>query len=647
MKVSKLTKRFIIILFMALFLFNSAEKCLAQNTGQIDQLIKYLEQNPEDISKRIELAEKYVENGAQSQAIKQYEKVVEIAPDNAEAWSRLAQLYSWNNAQVKVIDCYEKIIEICPNDTNALQQLGQFYTWENRQKEAIVVYHQLSGLNPGNLEYREKLAQLYSWNKMPQQAIREYEKILARDSSDLVTMKKLVPLYFSAQKPDQGLSLLEKIAALEPDSLAIRRQLAQQYVWNNLQDKAIAEYKEILKRDLKDLELMEKLAQLYMWNEQPREAAILYRHILKFKPDKIELHLMLAKALLWTNQGKLAEPHLKIVVDNEPNNQEALLTLAEIQYWGGRWKSARGLFKRALQLDSANKKARKFLHEINKKYGALAEIRYKHLSDSNLLTREQIPFSVTYFQNKYWEYSTSAFRNRIVDDRIDSTLIGYGGLVSAKCNLSLRTSILASVSATSYSNNWKPVSLKLQFNQSFAEKVYTNILYHREESQEGARALNNKIFIYGVKSEMYAQVHRRWSLSAMADYSMYSDDNRKSTCYAATKYTMRLKNPKLSAIAYCAYEDFKWVYPLSIPYWTPDQLSTASAGLDAEQKIWRWLTIGGGYSITHQKDVYSQNYNVRAKLNFTQRDKLFIRYEKMGSEVYWAKVITAYFQHRF
>ncbi len=601
-------------------------------------------QNPE---KKIAQAEAYVAADKQLKAIEVYESIVKTNPDHLKSWQRLAQLYSWNDMGDKAVQSYEQIVRLSPSDTEAKKTLAQYYLWNDRQIKAIVLYEKILEDEPNNTEIYRKLAQLYSWNGLSAKAIHTYEQIIKLDEKDIATMKVLADQYFWDDRTDEGIRLLERIADLEPDSLQFRKKLAQQQSWNNQTKPAVEQYQIILEKSPEDKEILKKLAQQLMWNNQPADAAPLYERLIRLEPDSLNHKNQLARAYLWSGQSRKAEEPLLNVLKEKPLHKESLLSLAEIERWSGRWDQAKQRLEKLLLFYPENEQASVLLRDIRKNYGTLLEAKYSRLSDSNEITRETIPISTVFHRNRFWDFGYQAARYRVFDDRLDSTTVGYGAQAVVNYHPTVSSKLGIEIGAINYSSNWTPFSLKFQFSQTIKEKMTAQIRYERHETQEGVRALADRIVLNGLITEIYWQVFRRWAISGNYQQFSYSDDNQKISTTAATYLTLKLKNPNIVTFAYYLFEDFDKIYLNSRPYWTPNELSTGSIGLNLKQTISQFAEIGAGYAITRQQGINSNNFNGSLAINFSDFSRFFISYLKTGSEVYHSTNFIVSFQHRF
>ncbi|NOY59825.1 MAG: tetratricopeptide repeat protein [Calditrichaeota bacterium] len=641
----RIMRNLVILLMVLPTLFFAVERACAQETEErnkqaTDNYYPGLRSVPQ-----LDKAEQLVADDKQLEAIKLYENYLQKNHSPAKAWHRLAQLYSWNEMPDQVIRVYEKMLHYYPDDKKALEILAQNYVWTDRQKKAISIYQKLSALEPRNIDYHKKLAQLFSWNEMPDQAVHEYENIVQLDTTDVKVMRALAQQYFWSNRNKKGIALLEKVIRLIPDSLSVRRQLAQQYVWQGMPEKAAKQYEKILSQNPHDIDLMKKLAQIYSALNNYNKAIVLYKGLLQKEPNNSQLELLLAKNYLWSGKTNEAKIEFGKYIAKNPSDKEAHLLLGEIQRWTGEWDEAKLNLQKLLILSPTNKKAGELLTDIRKEYGPLIESKYSRIKDSNHLTREQIPLAYYYFINRHWLIQSGISRLKVLDGRINSSLVGLSGSFAAQYNITQNNGIRIEFSPHAYRSGWTAWGGKVQFIKNFFGHIYSNFGYYRKETQEGVQALFDKIMINGFAGNIYWQIIPRWYISTQVDYGKYSDANAKTTAVFSTQFSFFLK-PKISLFGIYSYEDFKKLYQTSLPYWTPNKLRTISSGLKFEHSI-KTLSTGIGVYLTRQQNVISQNIFTELGFSLTDFDKLFIRYEKTGSTVYNSTSLQAYYQHRF
>ncbi len=600
-----------------------------------------------ELEKKIARGDSLIAVNKQKEAISIFKSIVKEKPDHLRSWQRLAQLYSWNEMPEKAIKAYEQIVRLNPMDNEAKKKLAQFYLWNDRQKESIELYEKILIFEPKNLEIHKKLADLYSWDQMPDKAIAEYEEIVRLDSMNTKIMKMLADHYFWKGQADDGIRMLERVVSLEPDTLELRKKLAQHYVWNNQPEKAIDQYKAILEKNPDDRNVLKKLAQQYMWNNNPGQAALFYEKLISLEPDSINHKIQLTHAYLWSNQSAKAEKPLHEILQRQPFNKDALMSLAEIERWSGRWDLAKSRLEKVKISDTKNKRVLELLRDIRNNYGSFISAKYTRLSDSNLITRESMPLGATCFHNRKWDFQYQTAQYRVTDDRLDSTLVGYGARAEANYHPFVSTTISIELGAVNYSSNWTPFSAKVQLLQSIKGKFTGKLAFEQHETEEGVRALRDRIILRGFSSEAYWQIFPRLAISGNYQQFRYSDDNKKITATAASWLTIKMQKPNLYMYGYYLYEDFDKIYPTSLPYWTPERLKTSSFGFNAKQPISRLVSLEAGYALTRQQGINSNNVNSGVEISFTGFDKFSFRYQKSGSEVYHYTNLVAYFEYRF
>ena len=632
--------------FIFIFIF-SGFYGYAQTSAELDRLARRVQQNPKDVNLRVEYAEALIAADKQLEAIGEYIIVLESEPENMRYLRRLIELYKWNDMPDKAIRGYEKIAKLDPGDLENLKLLAQNYVWADQQGKAILLYEKILKREPDNIELREKLAQLYSWNENPKKAVEHYEILLKANPENISILSKLADNYFWLGRNQEGIKTLEKLVALAPDSTRFKQMLAEQYSWNKKPQAAIEHYENLLVKQPNNKDVKKHLADLYLDNNQPQKATRLYTILSREDRQNKDYMIGLARAFMLS---KLPEQALKIihyVLRLFPQDKEALFLLAEYQRWNGEWDLARQNLNQILKDDPGNKPALELLTGIQQEYNPLAEIRYYRIHDSNGLLHEHVPLSFFYYQNRHWEWSASTHYYWIQDENVDSTNSGFGLKLSAKYHFNKKNSVYAELAGTNYTSKWTPVSLILQYNRSFWDKVYANVRYFRNESREGIFALQEQIMIDGFAGEFYAQVLPRWSLSGTYNFGFYSDDNQKITSSAGTEFSLLRKNPNLGIYSYFYNEDFRYIYPTSKPYWTPEKLYTTVVGARISQEFFSFMGLGVTYGYTTQENVHSNNFSGYLSITIPNFTKFYIQYTKDGSDIYNAESVSGFIQYRF
>ncbi len=494
-----------------------------------------------------------------------------------------------------------------------IRSLAQKYLEVDRQKDALRMYERLLVYRPHDVELRKHMAQLYTWNSEIQKTIQQYEAVLSLNINDIPT----------------------------------RKTLARLYVENNESDKAIDQIRIVIQHDPKDLLSLKQLGKLYLWREKQKEAIPVYEKIVAAEPDSITSRVMLGQLYSWNHRSEAAKKQFAEVLARDPMNTTALKQSADNARSEGEWTSAKDYYGRLLAVNVQDKEARAALDEIRRGHGLLFNASYERTEDSNDLTREHMPLAAGLFQTGNWELGINAVRQTLDDRRLHESATGMGLGFDAKYTVNQKMYLSALALATSYSSGWVPLSLALQINNTITPQLYSTLRLKRSETTEGVQAITTKIVLNSIAAELYFQTTERLSTSGLAQTDIYSDHNNKITIAGFSTYKVILGPPTIMLMANYAYQDSKVIYPNSVPYWTPSNLSTTSFGIDVSEGLFGSVTIDAAYLNTLQAGVFSNNVRAQITWHPTMFSEVGLYYEKLGSKVYSQNTLRAVIQYRY
>ena len=638
-------------------------------------------ENPNDFAVWKKLGQLYDWNNQPDKAMKSAENTVRLAPKDLGELKNLAQRYVGANRQQAAIPLYERILRADSKDVVTMKALAQNYVWANRQKDAIPLYEKLVKREPRNVGLRKTLAELCFWNSMNDEGVRQYEQILSLDKSDTATMRLLGEKYLEVNRQPDAIRMIERLLPYEPQNSTLRKQLAQLYLWNNagakaidqyesivatngedrearrtlarmylensMLDKAIPQFERISRDDPNDIVSLKRLGELYLWKERQMEAVPIYQKIVQAEPDSIPSRLMLGRLFLWTKNPSGAKAEFKEVLRRNPGNKDALGVLADIERSDGEWYLAQSHYDEVLSADPGNREALAAVVDIRREHGLLLRSSYERTEDSNELVREQVPFAAGMIQGRNWSVGLHALRQSVLDRRLALTEIGYGLGMTGQYFVAQGLTVAGSVLATSYESRWTPVSLSLQVDDALSSRVNSSLKLQRFESTEGVQAIRTNIYVNKLAGELFYQTTDRLSVSGAGELDSYSDDNTKTTVASFVTYKVQLGAPLIMLLANYAYQNSRFVYRTSIPYWTPSRLSTSSVGIDATQDLFEGVTVEAAYLHTLQAGVFSSNVRGRINIRPSTFSQFAVEYEKLGSTVYSQNTFRAVLQYRY
>ncbi len=523
---------------------------------------------------------------------------------------------------------------------------AEFFVANGEIGKAIKIYSELFNSEPSDIKIAKRLAELYLWSENVPGAISVYETLLKSGILDYDILTKLGQWYLWDGRVSDAVSIYEKLVHMYPDSVNFYRTLAKLYVWTEQPRKAIPIYERIIELDPLDYESLIQLAQQYVWNEQQVKAIPLYKKIVALFPDSANFHWMLCQLLVWNNRTNDAKREVEKFLKKFPEHKGTLELAMQLHYYSGEWDVAIKEARKLLELEPENQFANKILNEIKASYSDYIYGEVQWFRDTNKLTKIVLPFESRYFFNRFWEMNFNIEGVELVDDRISQRDYGYGGFISLKYNFTRGDYFRFGVGAFKYKAGVFPVwGFSLALN--LYDRIYPQFTYGRSENREGVKAIDDKIIIDRFTFTIYNQIFSALGLSFLVNYGIYSDGNIKRTYGGYLNFLISKQNPRVLFAGFYAFEDFDSIYVNSIPYWTPNELSTYWVEINIEQSVFRWFDVGIAGAIA-KNPGYPTSVNYRFWGRFkTQAFELYGLYERYGSTVYNYRLFRVYLRFKF
>lgn len=149
-----------------------------------------------NIQEQLDNADKLIEAGEHSAAIKSYNDIITNAPECDEAWLVLGSLYGESGEVEKAIDHIEKAILLKPNDSYAYLVLGQIKNSTGELDAATLAFEKALECDPENIEVICTRAAMCQQQGETSDAIVLYEKAVSLDDSLVNAWAMLGSLYF-------------------------------------------------------------------------------------------------------------------------------------------------------------------------------------------------------------------------------------------------------------------------------------------------------------------------------------------------------------------------------------------------------------------------------------------------------------------
>lgn len=266
-----------------------AEKYVKKEKFQdaIDEYIKLLTGDEQDISIRNIIGDLYLKSGKKNKAVEELKKIAIYYGEK--------ELYS------KSIAIYKRITRLDPDDYDSARKLADFYCDRGFISEA-------------KTEYR-KLAQNLKKNNKSKKAISTYEKLLKLDSSDIESRLSLAELYTKEKLIDQAVEELNEVAefkmhtkefkeaedilnkakALKGDHSRTLANLIDLLKRKNKKKEALDLVSEILQKDKDNIKALYLLGNLYYEDKGFKEAEEIFSRIISIRPKEVEARVKLGR----------------------------------------------------------------------------------------------------------------------------------------------------------------------------------------------------------------------------------------------------------------------------------------------------------------------------------------------------------------
>ena len=249
--------------------------------------------------KLLATAQKSLQKGQISKAIKDYQKVVEVDPKDMRNRQKLAELYSRARMSDEALAEYEAV--------------AKYYAENGFYLKSIAVYKQMQKLDPDRVGIYHRLAELNEKQGLVGNALAEY--------------RNLVAYYEKHGMTPEAINVLQKMKDLDPENLNIRVKIGESLACGGLQDKARVEFEEVLRL----------LEQRRDYNRILR----LYEVILPLFPEERDFRIGFARSLIEHEEIEKGIQLLRNLLKDNPDHLDILHALAHGYHQNGDFANER------------------------------------------------------------------------------------------------------------------------------------------------------------------------------------------------------------------------------------------------------------------------------------------------------------------
>jgi tetratricopeptide (TPR) repeat protein len=360
-----------------------------------------LDQNPDHVGARANLARLYLFGGAASRAAELVEPGLAKHPDDAGLLTvRGAARVQLKDSAGALADA-EHANRVAPNDENTVALLASLYRNGGDNQRAIDLVKKAVDKNPKGVDLHLVLANLYLTVEEPQSAIAEMKKVVELKPKDLAHRARLAMLYVRAKQPAEADQVMKDAVAALPDnndaklayidfvsSRATREkgeETLRQYIAQDpknydlqlglgalqqragAQDKAVETYKAIIARDSDAsaaVTARNRVAAIELARGKFDEAKRLIDQTLEKNPRDNDALVMRGNIALERGDTAGAISDLRAVLRDQPGSVPILRTLARAHLANGEPALAEESIRNAMEAAPADVSVRLELAQL-------------------------------------------------------------------------------------------------------------------------------------------------------------------------------------------------------------------------------------------------------------------------------------------
>lgn len=314
---------------------------------------------PEDIDIRLRLADFFLSQGDEINAISAYKDYLKLNPTDEQAQMKLARLYIWTDHPEKASKILETLSNEDKDNFDKAVAAGNAFIDAKKLKKGIAFLERALQIKPESTFARRKLADSYKWAGLTEKMIAELEHL---DSIGLLDNKDRILLarsYVDQNKEAKALKLLKPFERAKklPREEGIMLAISYEHTGRNTDSTRI--FNRLCKENSDDSEFLAKLGNNALWSRRTDLALQYFEDALKKEPENLTALKGSAEAHAINNNVENAIKNLKAYNKLNPNDYEVRYQLAEIYFNNRREKEAFKQYKKAQELINnlkANKK---------------------------------------------------------------------------------------------------------------------------------------------------------------------------------------------------------------------------------------------------------------------------------------------------
>ncbi len=280
--------------------------------------------------------------GAANLGLKNYNQAAEYLiiylssnPANLNAQNLLANVYLAQGKQTQALLILEGIPkEQLEQSPPLLITLGSTYIQAGKTQQALKILNRAHELYPDNQDIKKRLIVTQFQTGDLDTAVSALEELISSEGSSELDKTKnnylLVATYLRQKQYDKARQHLKQLLAQTPDDLTLQNLDAITEYQTGNAEQAIAIYKKILQQDNRYIPAYMGLASIASGNKDWAEAEKNFKQIISFEPSALKAYLGLAVIAEKQKKPELAEQYFMDAINQSKEKLDAQLIIANL-----------------------------------------------------------------------------------------------------------------------------------------------------------------------------------------------------------------------------------------------------------------------------------------------------------------------------
>ncbi len=288
----------------------------------LPELESFFDEKPKSaVDKQLESAEKWLDDGEEKKAEREYIQILESHPCHPGALrglKRIAKNAASRGESKRAIVLYQRLCACSPADVGLKRALARQFAKEGRTSEIAELEKECAGCSSGDRSFISgdlNEAESYYLAKLKEKPC---------DASTLNSLPALAQEFTELKKFDRALRLYEMRLDCSPDSISDLYQSARLLAWSGERKKAESRIEHLLQLEPENFDAEMFLATLYYWSRRYEDAAAIFKRY----PASAIARVGLGKVELAQGNEELAAHFFESAVAIDPHSEEARVGLA-------------------------------------------------------------------------------------------------------------------------------------------------------------------------------------------------------------------------------------------------------------------------------------------------------------------------------